>query len=134
MSDAQDRHGEDVPGAPASRPALSALSIHSARHYSWGERCDGWHLLAEPGVSVIEERMPPGTAERRHHHARAAQLFYVLAGEASFEVAGATRRIGARTAIHIVPGTPHCVANEGDCDLEFLVVSVPPSHGDRVNE
>lgn len=108
------------------------ISTHAARHYTWGDRCDGWHLVAQPSVSVIEERMPPGTAERRHYHERAAQFFYVLAGQGTFTIGDEVERVSPRTGIFIEPGVVHVVANEGPAALEFLVVSVPPSHGDRV--
>ena len=57
---------------------MSPTSRANARHYLWGGACDGWHLLAGDDLSVIEERMPPGTAEQRHSHVRARQFFYVL--------------------------------------------------------
>ena len=44
---------------------LKPVSTESAEHYRWGEACDGWQLLAREDLSVIEERMPPGTAEQR---------------------------------------------------------------------
>jgi len=31
----------------------------TAEHYSWGNACDGWHLVQNSALSVIEERMPP---------------------------------------------------------------------------
>jgi mannose-6-phosphate isomerase-like protein (cupin superfamily) len=108
------------------------ISRLTATHYSWGDRCDGWHLLAEPGVSVIEERMPPGATEARHYHQRAAQLFYVLSGVATFTLDGEVHRVGARQGLSIPAGVVHVVANDGESPLEFVVVSVPPSHGDRV--
>ena len=46
------------------------ISTSNAEHYRWGDACDGWHLLAGEALSVIEERMPPGTAELRHRHAK----------------------------------------------------------------
>jgi mannose-6-phosphate isomerase-like protein (cupin superfamily) len=38
--------------------------------------------LAREDLSVIEERMPPGTAGQRHRHQRSRQFFFVLEGEA----------------------------------------------------
>ena len=37
----------------------------NAPHYRWGDGCDGWHLVRAPQLSVIQERMPPGTQEAR---------------------------------------------------------------------
>ena len=105
----------------------------SAEHYSWGDGCDGWHLVRTPLVSVIEERMPPGTSEVRHYHRNATQFFYVLQGALSIEVDGAECELGPRQSLWIPAGQPHQVFNRSAAAAEFLVVSTPPSHGDRVN-
>lgn len=67
---------------------IRAISKATAEHYIWGNRCDGWHLVKNPQLSVIQERMPAGTAEVRHFHHRAQQFFYVLAGKVVMEVDG----------------------------------------------
>jgi mannose-6-phosphate isomerase-like protein (cupin superfamily) len=106
-------------------------SAATAAHYVWGEGCDGWHLVRAPGLSVIEERMPAGTREVRHWHARARQFFYVLSGTLTLEVEGTVHRLPARSGIELPPGTAHQTRNEEANDTEFLVISMPPSHGDR---
>jgi quercetin dioxygenase-like cupin family protein len=108
------------------------ISRSSAEHYHWGGACDGWHLLRDAQLSVIEERMPPATKEQRHRHAHARQFFYVLAGELTIDVGGTRHRLPARTGLEIAPGVDHEARNESDSDVEFLVVSAPPSHGDRL--
>src|ERR1700749_4270517 len=100
-------------------------------HYTWGEVCDGWHLLRSDNLSVIEERMPPGAEEQRHFHQRSRQLFYVLEGELAMEVEGREHCIKARQALEIAPGERHQARNTSRADVRFLVVSQPPSHGDR---
>jgi Uncharacterized conserved protein, contains double-stranded beta-helix domain len=75
--------------------------------------------------------MPAGTSEVRHWHARARQFFYVLSGTLTMEVEGVRHRLAARTGIELSPGTAHQALNEDAADVEFLVVSMPPSHGDR---
>lgn len=111
---------------------MDVIDWTTARHYPWGEGCDGWHLLEAADLSVIEERVPPGKGEQRHRHARARQFFYVLEGEASIELEGVTHVIGARHGLHVPPGAAHQLHNATDCDVRFLVVSMPHSHGDRV--
>ena len=106
-------------------------SRSTSEHYAWGDGCDGWHLLRSAGLSVIEERMPPGTREQRHWHARSRQFFYVLSGTLTMEVEGVRHDLAARTGLELPPGTAHQAINESDADAEFLVVSMPPSHGDR---
>jgi len=111
---------------------MKAISTGSAEHYRWGEACDGWHLLAGDDLSVIEERMPPGTAEQRHRHVKARQFFYVLEGEAMLEVEGSRHRLQGGEGLHVPPGAAHQMHNTSGADVRFLVVSAPKSHGDRV--
>jgi len=113
-----------MPSSPTSRSV--------AEHYHWGESCDGWHLVRTDALSVIEERMPPGTREVRHRHAAARQFFYVLAGVLTMEIDGTRHVLLPRTGIEIAPGVAHQAFNDGDTDAEFIVVSTPPSHGDRI--
>lgn len=100
-------------------------------HYIWGGVCDGWHLVRSENLSVIEESMPPGSAEQRHFHVRAMQFFYVLDGELTIEVDGQMQAIGPRQGVEILPGQAHQVANRSDFAVRFLVISQPPGQGDR---
>jgi mannose-6-phosphate isomerase-like protein (cupin superfamily) len=107
-------------------------SAENAEHYTWGSQCDGWHLLRSDSLSVIQERMPPGTAEQLHYHERAQQVFYILSGTATFEVEGEVKTVMPNQSIHIGPKIKHRILNNSNTDLYFLVISEPKSHGDRV--
>ncbi|MGH7353247.1 MAG: cupin domain-containing protein [Candidatus Rokuibacteriota bacterium] len=110
----------------------SMIDRATAEHYAWGEGCDGWHLVQRADLSVIQERMPPGAREARHYHRASRQFFYVLVGTLTLEVDGRRHVMEARQGIEIEPGAPHQALNESAEAVEFLVVSQPPSHGDRV--
>ena len=107
------------------------ISTASAPHYTWSAACDGWHLVQSDGLSVIQERMPPGTTEARHRHGASRQFFFVLAVALLVEVDGRRVRVPTGVGIEVAPGRAHQVLNEEDDPAEFLVVSQPPSHGDR---
>lgn len=107
-------------------------SIKNAEHYNWGQNCDGWHLLKSDELSVIEERMPFGTAEVLHYHSKTQQVFYVLSGVASFEMNGEQIEVSANESLHIPSKTLHRVSNQQKTDLKFIVISQPKSHGDRI--
>jgi mannose-6-phosphate isomerase-like protein (cupin superfamily) len=107
-------------------------SIQNAEHYQWGDNCDGWHLLKNDSLSVIQERMPAGTFEMRHFHQRSQQLFYVLSGTAKFELEGEVFLLNPGESIHVEKGKKHCITNPGIEDLGFMVISEPKAHGDRV--
>lgn len=111
-----------------------SVSRENAEHYRWGNDCDGWHLVKDAQLSVIEEFMPPGAAEVRHHHPKAQQFFYVLAGEVLMEVEGQLTLVQAGSGIHVLPGTRHQIRNPSSTPARFLVISQPPSHGDRTDE
>jgi mannose-6-phosphate isomerase-like protein (cupin superfamily) len=107
------------------------ISAATAEHYAWGDGCDGWHLVRAPGLSVIQERMPPDAAEVRHRHSVSRQFFYVLAGRLRIEVEGTVHVLGPREGLEVAPGLAHEVRNDGHEPADFLVVSQPPSRGDR---
>ncbi len=105
----------------------------NAEHYVWGGDCDGWHLVRQPGLSVIHERMPPGRAEVRHYHETARQFFFVLSGELTLELSEAVVRLAPQQGHEIAPCLPHKAINVGDVATEFLVISQPTAHGDRIS-
>lgn len=107
------------------------VSRENAEHYTWGDHCDGYFLLKRTEMHLIEERMPPGTTEVAHWHERARQLFYVLEGELTMRFENGDVRVSRGTVLEIEPGKIHQARNESASDVRFLVVSVPPSHGDR---
>ncbi len=108
------------------------INTTTAEHYLWGDGCDGWHLVRAEGLSVIQERMPPGTKEVRHAHGRARQFFYVLSGTLTMEVAGVATRLAPGDGVEVPPGVPHQALNDSDADVAFLVISQPPAQGDRI--
>jgi len=108
------------------------ISKQTAEHYLWGDACDGWHLVRQPDLSVISERMPGGTAEVRHSHNRARQFFYVLSGQVLLEIGGEIEILTAHQGIEIASGVPHQIRNESGQDAEFLVISQPPAQSDRI--
>ncbi|MBS1565558.1 MAG: cupin domain-containing protein, partial [Bacteroidetes bacterium] len=80
---------------------MELLSRESClEHYQWGDACDGWSLVDEPSLSVKLERMPPHTAEQLHYHERARQFFFILRGEAIFEIENERIAVPAQKGIH----------------------------------
>lgn len=110
------------------------VSRENAEHYRWGVDCDAWYLVNDEQLSVIEEFMPPGAAEIRHHHSKAQQFFYIVSGEVLMEVEGETVLLGAGSGIRVLPGKRHQIRNPSSVPVRFLVVSHPRSHGDRIDD
>ena len=111
---------------------MESVDVSIAKHYQWGEGCHGWHLLQRDDFSVIEECVPPGQNEQRHFHNKARQFFYILDGEATFEIEGRTLTLQAHQGIEIPAKVAHQFRNESSAVVKFLVISVPKAHGDRV--
>ena len=128
--------------APLSRgqvlPAIAGLGRVVVRdernHYPWGEGSEGWHLLRRQDLSVIAERVPPGGREARHRHAQARQFFYVLSGRARIELDGREVALAAGQGLEVPPGLGHQFMNPYDEDVHFLVISMPTTRGDRIDD
>lgn len=108
-------------------------TVTDTNHYTWGEGCHAWILLATEHLAVIRESIPPGAGERLHRHEHATQLFVVHGGEATFEVDDATYIVRADESLRIGPEHAHKITNQAAEPLHFLVISTPPSHGDRID-
>ena len=108
------------------------ISKETAEHFVWGENCDGWHLVNNADLSVICERMPPGTFEVRHYHTKARQFFFILSGVATLEIGGKREVLQKHQGAEVAPNLPHQMFNDSDEEIEFIIVSHPSSHGDRV--
>jgi mannose-6-phosphate isomerase-like protein (cupin superfamily) len=107
------------------------VSRDSASSYQWGPGCFGWHLVRSADLSVIQEEMPAGAEEVRHRHRHARQFFFVLRGVLVMECDGVRHVLESHSGIEVPPMTPHQARNESAAAVEFLVISEPPSHGDR---
>jgi mannose-6-phosphate isomerase-like protein (cupin superfamily) len=110
---------------------MQLFSVDNAEHYVWGGQCDAWFLLKHERFHVIRERMPAGAKEVMHYHKNSTQLFYVLSGELAIVTESKVVRVPSGHALSVEPSTRHQALNESPDAVEFLVVSCPPSHGDR---
>ncbi|TAL48541.1 cupin domain-containing protein [archaeon] len=68
--------------------------------------------------------LPKGSS-RPHYHTEAEETYYILKGNAKMVVDGREYFLSAGDAVFIQPPERHQIFNEGEEDLEFLVVCVP---------
>lgn len=108
------------------------ISKYNSEHYCWGDLCDGWHLVKTAELSIIHEKMPAKTSEVRHCHEKANQFFFVLTGQASIEIDGELTLLNEHEGIEVLAKTPHQMMNNSSEPIEFIVISMPNSKGDRV--
>jgi mannose-6-phosphate isomerase-like protein (cupin superfamily) len=76
--------------------------------------------------------MPPGTAEVRHLHRQALQVFYVLSGELTIELDGGSQCLRAGEVLKVPRGVLHSVRNEMPTTTRFIAIAAPSAKGDRV--
>ncbi|TYR32247.1 cupin domain-containing protein [Sphingobacterium phlebotomi] len=107
--------------------------ITNSEHYNWGNACDGWHLVKSNLLSIIQEKMPSGTSENLHYHHESQQFFFILQGTATFEVENEMYEVHEGQGFHILPKKKHRILNKTSKTLEFMVISEPRSHGDRID-
>jgi mannose-6-phosphate isomerase-like protein (cupin superfamily) len=112
---------------------INAIDTASAEHFTWGDACDGWHLMKQSDLSIVQERVPPGAGEVRHVHNRAQQFFYILSGSAVLELEDRAVHCRAGQGVPVSPGIVHRFANSGNQEVVFLVISSPSTTGDRIN-
>ena len=104
-----------------------------AERYTWGDGCDGWYLLNNENLSIIQEKVPAGKSEVKHYHNISRQFFYILEGEGTMEFPDKIVKLLKNEGLEVPPKTIHKFFNQSDSDVIFLVISSPESHGDKIN-
>lgn len=102
-------------------------------YYQWGEGCEGWHLCALETLSVIKEKMPPGTQEIKHYHASKTQYFFILEGELVIWMDHQEIHLKKHQGITVLPTVTHEVRNDSQGEVTFLVISSPSDAMDRID-
>jgi len=109
------------------------IDISKAESYKWGPGCTGWHLFNSNDLSIIQELLPKGSTDILHYHKNVVQFFYILKGEATFQLEEKTHTLVKNQGIEVQPMQSHCISNLSKKDLSILVISTPHSHCDRTN-
>ena len=74
--------------------------------------------------SLAEASLPAGGTTVRHHHRVAEEIYFILEGTATMELAGETQEVGPGDGILIPPGAWHQItAHE---PLRLLCCCAPP--------
>ncbi len=110
----------------------SIINQDNTAKYQWADGCLGWHYLNDQRLGIIREEMSLNTSETPHYHNIAQQFFYILKGLAEFNIEGQCVVLHVGEGIHISPGQRHSIKNNSKESLEFLVISEPHAHGDRI--
>lgn len=76
--------------------------------------------------SLAEATLAAGAGTRRHYHARAEEIYVVLAGSGRMEVDGNALGVGPGDAVLIRPGDWHQIEADEGGELRFLCCCAPP--------
>lgn len=87
--------------------------MHPAVHGNWHQ-------------SLAEAIVPPGGRTLRHRHHRTEELYHFTAGSGWMELGDDRFEVRPGDTVHIPPGTPHALVNDGDRELRLLCCSAPP--------
>ncbi len=74
--------------------------------------------------------IPPGASSGARKHERVEEVFYVMKGSGELKVDGQTATLKAGDAIVILLGETQSLINDGNVDLELIVVGVAAVKGD----
>jgi mannose-6-phosphate isomerase-like protein (cupin superfamily) len=81
--------------------------------------------------SLAEATLPPGSRTLSHRHGCAEEIYHVTRGEGTVCLGETRFRVCPGDTLHIPPGTPHHIENQGAGPLKILCCCSPPySHDD----
>ena len=116
MSDYKLISVDDVPNAvPEGKPG----EMRGLGRALGGEQVTLTHRVLPPGAGAMM-----GDRSVGHTHKTQEEIYYVISGTASFKFGDEDPvEIGARSAVLVPPELARSYANEGDEDLELVIVS-----------
>ena len=93
--------------------------------------------LMHPGThaygrqSLAEAIVRPGQQTLLHRHRESEELYHITAGRGLMTLGDQTFNVATGDTIRMLPGTPHCLENNGDIPLHILCFCCPAySHED----
>jgi len=92
-----------------------ALSKPLVRPETTGSRLVDYRISTYQPMAYVET----------HAHKVQEQIYHVLDGEGSMEIAGRRQTVRKHDVIFIPPGVSHSICNNGITDLTFIVVTTP---------
>ncbi len=109
------------------------ISTANAEYFNWGDKYDGWFLVKNPNICIIQEIMLPHTSEIKHYHEKTWQFIYLLSGTLTIEIGYEQFELSANEGIEMPANIPHNFQNKTDKNLSYLLIASPNIPGDRIN-
>ncbi len=108
------------------------VNVFNVPNYKWGKNSQAFVLANWESAEIKQELIPPGEGEKLHLHEKSTQFFFVLNGEAEFILDNQQFTLKAQDGILVNPNSAHCIQNNSEMPLSFLVFSQPPIGSDRI--
>ena len=117
MRETDYRVADRDPRRPTSWPPIEGF----------GEMLSYTEPLDAEQVAFTWRRMPPGTGGRGsygHRHRTQEELYFVVAGTATFKVGDDVFEAGRETAVRIAPHAVRSIHNDTGDDAELILCSI----------
>lgn len=108
------------------------ISKGDAEHDNEGDDSDDRHRVKRPAMGIIDEKMPAGSAEKRHYHAISRPFLFALNVTLTLALNGEIHLLPQHGGIDIPPGAKHQASNDADIHIECIVISHPATHSDLI--
>ena len=83
-------------------------------------------LVAREDLSITRASCAPGERITKPHvHREHTDAFYILAGELTFEIGGATTTVGPGGFVAVPPNVVHSFGNAGPGPAQWLTIHTP---------
>ena len=81
--------------------------------------------------SLAEAKVFPGQKTLLHRHQQTEEFYHITSGSGVMTLGDECFRVERGDTVCILPGTPHCIENDGNTDLNILCCCSPAySHDD----
>ena len=85
-------------------------------------------------MTILHGAMEPGGIGEMHVHEAMEQAFYILDGEARFEIDGEQHKVRKGNLVFIPRNTPHEMTSIGNIALKILIIMAPPPFSANVGK
>lgn len=83
-------------------------------------------VISLAGVSIAHVVMEPGNVSLLHKHSRMSEIYFILGGRGILYHNNRILEVEKGAYLALPPDTSHKLENAGNCNLEHLVLAVPP--------
>lgn len=107
-------------------------NVSKVSSVEWASSHFSWLFVDSHNIGVKLEEIPRGGKSDLHFHKKSYQFFFVLEGEAVFNMEDHSFGLKKHEGIEVSLGKKHQISNRGKERLLFLLVSSPKVRNDDI--